>query len=1139
MDNNNNEEINASVLPNEIIDIITEISQEESTENLDQEEKAKVGNEQEATVSSTKNISEESDVDGNNTLEDQKNKEEKIEDVVCIEDDDEIADAKVIDDEEVKEILKDEKKSNEPVLIEEDDDDPEEVMDVSAEQKLPTEDSATATELQTKNYDLQVAKNELENIIAKVDTVFQKHENKDNTESKKKNLLGLIRKIKPNSAPLGDSIPQSNITSTSSTINKRKSSPPIFHSYTFQNVTHNGLLKRQTIASATVPTQQVLGKTVVKSPSIENSNLRPKVESPITIADSPTDELKEAEHMDLDTKAGDDFSDNIFGHMLDFMYKGLMSRAANQSIPNPQGGSDDPSLEMPEIMKSGVQVLVDCMQKGSESLKHILTQEVDTILECRRCKGLFRSIPNLVKHKKMFCKASGSMTKLLNKMTNCSADENKSLKNLLNILNPQDNAEEVVDLRPISSNPNARFQKMVKPSAPPAVSKIVFSKGPANITSSFTPAKPYNGKQTNSTFTAKTTPQYIILNQGKGQLSRGHLKTNPAATTFTNHHHPSPNVMITTSGRIGALTNSLNSKVDMDKANLKLDKFSSAVVKVSSNSNTPVHTLSNLQETRKKPKCPICNKIMAERKNVKRHLVHVHMLSVQEAWKLMHKTMPLPTTSSKHKSVTDMKQSTEELRKSCVEIMEVGPHREVKVLPKTYSFPDSFCPVCAKAISSRNNVRRHMLESHDFLIEGDKKYYQLKLLLTKSDGVLDGTNKSMRQFYGTSSSMDIDTIKAQLEAIEAYKRNEMMESKIPLTLVPKVTIIKHTEPTLKIEELQETSEPELSKSEAKKLIDAALCKCLSCSEEFCRRQNLRSHMVQTHKWSLSLFNSVYDDAYNKKSDDDESESEEESRPAQSGSASKTLQSLSKLANQNADDSAKKVVILHKIVSAPGVVSSSTPTVMTSKIGGNSAGGSLIPSGGIYVMKTGVQIIPQRTTTTVVSEIGTKRKQSTDNGRDNFAAYAPVTKKEKLFDIKNNLCCLCNQEFESTSLLKRHMIEVHSCTMEQVLGASRDSKHVNPEVQKYGESMGYDIENAKCLVCSKYFFVRHALKKHLNKVHSFKYATLQGLESEPEESYDSDDNSKTDKKPYVSLPMLYKLIFIRYIFTDIYFQLLLH
>lgn len=52
---------------------------------------------------------------------------------------------------------------------------------------------------------------------------------------------------------------------------------------------------------------------------------------------------------------------------------------------------------------SNLSHVTELFENGTEEVKSILSYECNVIYECRICKSFFRSIVNLISHKRMFC----------------------------------------------------------------------------------------------------------------------------------------------------------------------------------------------------------------------------------------------------------------------------------------------------------------------------------------------------------------------------------------------------------------------------------------------------------------------------------------------------------------------------------------------------------------------------------------------------------------------------------------------------------------------------------------------------------------------------------------------------------------
>lgn len=421
----------------------------------------------------------------------------------------------------------------------------------------------------------------------------------------------------------------------------------------------------------------------------------------------------------------------------------LLYQAASSNIEQELNASQSPKinendesiLEMqhpPTGSRSAIQPLLHSLANGTSQVKSIIHNDISLIYECKRCKGLFRALPNLLRHKKEYCRDTGIFSSFMNRPTNSTEEEDTAFQRVMNALHPPDLSRNTYN---VPGSDNAGTQQLPPnvnmPLVPNSYVIPVVTRPPPNMPSS-----------------SRNATQGFVQRNIAPAIPNSHFGKPAQVVSFVR----TPGSSFTIGPNVPPVPRSLQ---------------------------------------KKKHICPICKKEMSERKSVRRHLVRIHKLSVMESLKLLHgtsnnathkhtsrtspnaaRTSPAPTPSVKVISSKELPRvlsatsqvplatpdrSDKDLHKICIEKLKLGDDRTINVLPSDFKLDTTQCPICPRVLCRKTNVRRHLLEAHNFIIKGDRKYFQIKDLVdnkvTKSPSL-----RTLRRIKPSDTKSRVDNL---------------------------------------------------------------------------------------------------------------------------------------------------------------------------------------------------------------------------------------------------------------------------------------------------------------------------------------------------------------------------------------------
>nr|XP_039266850.1 uncharacterized protein LOC120342195 isoform X1 [Styela clava] len=869
-------------------------------------------------------------------------------------------------------------------------------------------------------------------------------------------------------------------------------------------------------------------KTEPKDESKVDSGAFPAQESSITEKDSQA----------LNT------DNDLVGNILKMLYQAMSNNTDQESGSSQPSMDDTPNdealLEMqhpPTRSKSAVQPLLNSLANGTQEVKSIIHNDINLVYECRRCKGLFRALPNLLRHKKEYCRDIGVFSSFMNRPTNSTEEEDTAFQRVLSALHPPESSHNLTTSESLNNSNTTLVHNIDSSSVPHGTYLIPVAQHPIQ-------SMPSN--VVGSSFFPRNIAPSV---QGTNMIKPGQVMSfmHNSASNFT----------------IGK-----------------------------SVQNGPRSTQS------KKHFCPLCKKVMSERKSVRRHLVRIHKLSVMDALKLVHsgngnamskqaksssttstdqpKSSPhivnITSNSTSPKSANDSlpqkedkpNQSIQNLNEICIEILKLGDGRKINVLPSTFKLFSKQCPVCPRVLCRRTNVRRHLLESHNFIIKGDKKYDQLKELLNKKgfaspslrtlrtvkiSGTDDKTRSAKKNTVGTKviignglgtqmpslsllrvnqgpeteniteSNGNSSTLEVKQEILNAGKYSPDSVSQLQPSSLDEDTFT-----TIKIE----TNDQEMLRvdKQTSQIDRISSFECPYCNKSFSRMRTLRNHMFSFHNISNEEFNQKYitSNSSNTIKRASEQAVEMNDEPPQKSRKLESDLSGTNILN-HVPITYRENVSASQQSSAQGDLEKASPTGMNTSPTVSFSNGTDLLQGDegcsnrrIVLRKLGtasnttdpststmvrplIEVKLKRTIIgskepgksinisslkSFVTSTNTSHASSPNTGirspKTSLLAKSPDGTNKPSFDIGKQICYTCHRNFATSQGIRSHLLQVHRLSNHDALAASRDCSPVSEHLQRAGLEHGYDIMLAKCILCNKLCFSREYLANHMKKIH---------------------------------------------------------
>lgn len=274
-----------------------------------------------------------------------------------------------------------------------------------------------------------------------------------------------------------------------------------------------------------------------------------------------------------------------------------------------------------------VKQILHCMSNGSREVKDVLLNECSILFECKVCRNLFRSLANLLAHKRIYCTEH-----LCETMSLCSSLPEPASDTTVTVI-PQPvpavptktSPQPVIRLTPVDGNPNAVFQKVLSPPPektpvrPPRCSDSK-ARGHEKLGNSF--------RLTNSLKLANSvkltvperpldSPKLEVSETPSGSAKPLSPESQPCPESDKKPSSSQSPTSLATSSRASYLS----SRTDCDFSKLTCLNCKTEYTSVKT---LYLHMVSLHSKTRRYYSCPFCKTTFVQMWGVTRHLVSVH-----------------------------------------------------------------------------------------------------------------------------------------------------------------------------------------------------------------------------------------------------------------------------------------------------------------------------------------------------------------------------------------------------------------------------------------------------------------------------------------------------------------------------------